>query len=171
MTTVFRQLSAEEEPAGYQVICDTVAWLKRKDIKLWQQPLARSVYAARQQRGENYGLFMRGTLAVIVSLVRGVPEYWAAEAGTRDAVWLCTLATAENFHGCGAGVEGLGLDRHVGALVVLDEAPQVWLDCAPGFLDQLYLALGFARVCRDVKAIPHAGGVFEAVLMRKTLAP
>ena len=168
MTTVFRQLSAEEEPAGYQVICDTVAWLKRKDIKLWQQPLARSVYAARQQRGENYGLFMRGTLAVIVSLVRGVPEYWAAEAGTRDAVWLCTLATAENFHGCGAG--RVAVEQALAHLAARGER-EVWLDCAPGFLDQLYLALGFARVCRDVKAIPHAGGVFEAVLMRKTLAP
>jgi hypothetical protein len=43
-----------EEDAGYRVICDTVDWLRSKDIDLWRKPLPRDVYAARQQRGENY---------------------------------------------------------------------------------------------------------------------
>lgn len=43
----FRPLTSAEEPAGYQVICDTVVWLREKEIKLWEKPLPREVYAAR----------------------------------------------------------------------------------------------------------------------------
>jgi len=78
---VFRPLTDAEEEDGYQIICDTVEWLRSKDIDLWRKPLPREVYAARQQRAENYGLFADGQLAAIVSLVhtRNLPSCRVAE--------------------------------------------------------------------------------------------
>jgi hypothetical protein len=74
---VFRQLTPTDEAAGYQTIVETVDWLRAKGIKLWEKQLPRPVYADRQACGENFGLFVDGELAVIVSLVNGVPRYWA----------------------------------------------------------------------------------------------
>lgn len=51
-TLVFRPLTDAEEEDGYQIICDTVEWLRSKDIDLWRKPLPREMYAARHQRVE-----------------------------------------------------------------------------------------------------------------------
>ena len=47
----FRPLTAAEEDAGHQIICETVDWLRTKGIDQWRKPLPREVYAARQKRG------------------------------------------------------------------------------------------------------------------------
>jgi len=155
----FRQLIPAEEMAGYQVICDTVDWLRTKGIQLWEKPLPREVYAARHRRGENYGLFVDGELAVIVSLVNGVPEYWAAEAKGERLVWLSTLATATKFQRRGLGREAVREALH------FLRGRAVYLDCKPGMLEEFYRQLQFEPVAQKSVAAPT--GPVEAVLMRR----
>jgi|GEM_PF-106423 len=171
---VFRQLTADEEAAGYQIICDTVDWLRTKGIKLWEKPLPREVYAARHQRGENYGLFEGGELAAVVSLVNGVPEYWreGAQAQTpsrrpADApIWLCTLATATKFRG-----RNLGWQTVREALHQL-HGRDVYLDCKPGWLVDFYRSLGFESLQQKTMTLSHGPcGPIEAVLMKWGICP
>jgi RimJ/RimL family protein N-acetyltransferase len=178
----FRPLTAAEEAAGYQIICDTVEWLRTKGIKLWEKPLPRKVYAARQQRGENFGLFVGGELAVIVSLVNGVPAYWRQEVEgrapsrppgqtnrprqsvalqkTAAPIWLCTLATATKFRG-----RDLGRQAVLEALHLLRER-NVYLDCKPGWLTEFYESLGFVVMQQKTLTLDHGPcGPIDAVLM------
>lgn len=176
----FRRLTTAEEAAGYQIICDAVDWLRTKGIKLWEKPLPRKVYAARQARGENFGLFVGGELAVIVSLVNGVPTYWdgccrpllrsgdgaSADSQGRPApanqpIWLCTLATAIKSRG-----RDLGREAMREALQLL-RGRAVYLDCKPGWLAEFYESLGFVAVRQETLTLEHGPcGPFEAVLMR-----
>jgi RimJ/RimL family protein N-acetyltransferase/aminoglycoside phosphotransferase (APT) family kinase protein len=162
----FRPLTAAEEAAGYQIICDTVDWLRTKGIDLWRRPLPREVYAARQERGENFGLFVGGELAVIVSLVNGVPEYWAAEVKAVQPVWLCTLATATEFRR-----RDLGRQAVSEALRLL-RGRVMYLDCKPGWLEEFYRSLGFVELEKKTFTLSHGPcGPIDAVLMRWMACP
>lgn len=162
--TTFRQLSADEEATGYQVIVDIVAWLHAKQIKVWEKPLPRPVYAKRQARGENFGLFVDGELAVIVSLVNGVPEYWRQQADARDPIWLCTLATTKKFRGRNLGRRAVQEAlRHL-------RGREVYLDCKPGWLVEFYESLGFVALQQKTMVLDHGPcGPIDAVLMRRQL--
>ncbi len=164
---VFRQLSYTEEDRGYQVICDSVDWQKAKRIKLWETPLPRELYAQRHERGENFGLFANGKLAVVTSLIVGVPKYWAKDVEDPEARWLCALATARDFHG-----RCLGQTAVEKALDYLRETgrTEVYLDCKPGFLEGFYERLGFCALAQQQIPIPNSPGkVWDCVLMRKHL--
>jgi RimJ/RimL family protein N-acetyltransferase/aminoglycoside phosphotransferase len=162
----FRPLTAAEEAAGYQIICDTVEWLRTKGIDLWRKPLPREIYAARQERGENFGLFVGGELAVIVSLVNGVPEYWAAEVKAVQPVWLCTLATATEFRR-----RDLGRQAVSEALRLL-RGRVMYLDCKPGWLEEFYRSLGFVELEKKTFTLSHGPcGPIDAVLMRWMACP
>lgn len=152
---VFRQLTASEEEAAYQVICDTVDWLKEKKIQLWDKPLPREIYARRHEKGENYGLFVDQALAVVVSLVAGIPGYWAGTPTQPNAVWICTLAAARDFRGQSLGRTAVEMATDY---VSQDD---VYLDCKPGYLEGFYSSLGFQKVTHS--SFPEYG--FEAVLM------
>jgi RimJ/RimL family protein N-acetyltransferase/GNAT superfamily N-acetyltransferase len=159
---IFRPLTAAEEDAGYQVICETVDWLRAKGIDQWRKPLPREVYAARQERGENFGLFVGGELAVILSLLNGVPEkYWRNEVPIRDSLWLSTLATANRFRGRGLGRQAViqAAQRQSGR--------NVYLDCRPGWLVQFYESLGFVALYQKRIDYAHqAPSDFEVTLLR-----
>jgi RimJ/RimL family protein N-acetyltransferase len=184
----FRRLTTAEEAAGYQVICDTVDWLRAKGIKLWEKPLPRDAYAARQQRGENFGVFEGGELAVVVSLVNGVPEYWRQEVEGRAPsrppgqtnrprqsvalqkaaapIWLCTLATATKFRGRDLGRQAVREALH------LLRGRAVYLDCKPGWLVEFYESLGFVVLQQKTLTLDHGPrGPFDAVLMRWMACP
>ncbi|HEX9995795.1 MAG TPA: GNAT family N-acetyltransferase [Abditibacterium sp.] len=132
----FRLLNARVAERAYLIFCETVAWLREKNIQLWEKPIPRAVYFARQNRSENFGLFADAELAVIVSLT-DVPDYWADCVAEADARWLCTLATANRFR-------GRGLGRHTVKMALAEqEQSALYLDCKPGFLEQFYEDLGF----------------------------
>lgn len=181
---MFRQLDPSEEAAGYQIIGETVDWLRGKGIKLWEKPLPREVYAKRQKRGENFGLFVDGELAAIVSLVNGVPEYWAeaccsgasvkrrsfapehpaadtaAATPAIQPVWLCTLATATKFRGRNLGRQA------VEAAVRHCRGREIYLDCKPGWLVEFYESLGFVVLEQKTMTLDHGPcGPIDAVLM------
>ncbi len=163
----FRPLTSQEEALGYQVLVNNVAWQGKKGIFLWDKPFPRQVYSERQQQGENFGLFVDGSLAAIVSLVHGVPTYWSTFVENPKAIWLCTLAVADAFHG-----KGVGKVTVEKALAFLREGEQtvVWLDCTPGFLERFYVSLGFVPVMQQQIFIPHAGKCLDCVLLKKLLA-
>ena len=161
----FRRLVDDKWAAGYRVICDSVAWQDAKGIRLWERPLPREIYARRQTRGENYWLLVDGALAAVVSLISEIPDYWAEHVTMPRATWLCTLATAADFHGRGAGRRTVEA-----ALAHLARAERTWvyLDAAEGFLERFYASLGFEAVQRQNKHIPHGPcRAIECVLMRK----
>jgi GNAT superfamily N-acetyltransferase len=164
----FRPLTAAEEAAGYQVICDTVDWLRSKGIKLWEKPLPRETYAARQQRGENYGLFVGGELAGIVSLVRGAAQQWAEELPDRRIMWMSTLTTANAFRGRGLGRQIV--EQAISHLAGRGEK-MLYLDCKPGFLAEFYSGTGFEEVARKTATINRGAACYlaEVVLMRRVL--
>jgi GNAT superfamily N-acetyltransferase len=155
----FRRLHANEEDAGYQVILDTVAWLRTREIDQWHTPLSREVYANRHERGENFGLFLDGILSGIVSLRIDAPDDWAGDISSPNARYLSTLTTI--FHG-----RGLGQMTVEYALRWLADQghTMLYLDCAPGFLEQYYTSLGFTRVRQQLRNFLY--GVSECVLMK-----
>lgn len=159
----FRRLHANEEDAGYQVILDTVAWLRTRKIDQWHTPLPRVVYAGRQVRGENFGLFLDGILSAIVSLRADVPDDWTGDISSLNARYLSTLATI--FHG-----RGLGQMTVEYALRWLADQgyTMLYLDCAPGFLEKYYKLLGFTRVRQQLRKFSH--GASECVLMKIEIA-
>lgn len=167
-TLVFRTLTSVEEDDGYQIICDTVEWLRSKDIDLWRQPLPCEVYAARHQRGENYGLFADKKLTAIVSLVHGAAKQWAEELPDPQIIWLSTLTTANTFRGCGLGRQLV--DQAISCLAGRGEKA-LYLDCKPGFLVDFYSDAGFAEIARKTATIQRGAACYlaEVVLMRRPL--
>jgi len=159
----FRRLCAVEVDAGYQVILDTIAWLRERGIDQWRTPLPKVVFASRQEREENFGLFVAGMLIAVVSLRGDVPDDWACDIPSRNARYLSTLAT--RCHGREFGKMTI---EH--ALCWLREYgyTEVYLDCAPGFLEQYYSSLGFSRVWQQLRHFSH--GASECVLMKKEIS-
>ncbi len=163
----FRQLRMDEEDKGYQVIMDAVAWLGGKGIHWWEYPIPLEFYDLRHRRGENYGLFIGGDLAAIASLARIAPPYWSHITFEPSSVWIKTLATAKGFHG-----RRLGVCTVAKAIVLLKRLGEtnVYLDCAPGFLEGLYRSMNFSRVVRDrIEIPPGSGEMMELVVMRREL--
>src|SRR5436189_4152530 len=95
---VFRVLATGEADPGYAVYLEAFHWLNRQGIRQWLAPMRRAVFDQRQARGENFGLFAEGSLAVLVSVVYGPASEWG-DAVPADAWWLHTLATAPKFRG------------------------------------------------------------------------
>src|SRR5436190_4311581 len=95
----FRQLSPTELDLGYAVYLSAFEWLNANGIRQWLVPLPRSVYEARQARGENYGLFVDNQLAVIVSLYPGTPPEWADVLTESETWWVHTLAIRSDYRG------------------------------------------------------------------------
>lgn len=162
----FRRLTPSEAELGHALLVETIAWLAGKNIQLWDKALPREIYFARQERGENFGLFFGGDLTAVLSLI-DVPPYWrdAVEPGAR---WLSTLATAKHFHGGGWGRQAV---EAACDWLAAEETPGVYLDTKPGFLENFYLDLGFEIVMQREfrRGADGPAGVLTALLMRKRL--
>lgn len=163
--TVFRRLEDEEEDRGYHVICDTVDWLRAKNITLWEGPFPRPKYSERQKAGRNFGLFVAGKIAVVLSLVPGVPRYWVPDVENPGATWLCTMATADAFRGGKFGRRAL---EEAKSFLAARGESELYLDCKPGFLEEFYASAGFTPVVTRELPIPHASSTepTRATLMR-----
>lgn len=169
ITQCFRQLNNDEQGAGYQLICDTVVWLKNMGINMWEKPLPCDVYSARQGRKENFGLFVDGQLASIVSLVRGAPACWRSELEEvgSNVMWICTLTTGNSFRGQHIGQ--LTVEKALAFLAQRNETG-AYLDCVPGFLVSFYEALGFEALATRLFPAPSLpSGTVEVVLMQKII--
>lgn len=163
---VLRQLTNDETVAGHKIIMDAFEWLKAKKIRQWIVEFPYSSYAKRQEQGFNFGLFCDGELAVVLSLVDNRPVCWETHLPNKNVWWLCTMATAQHFHGRQLGEQAV---LQASAYLKNKSAGNLYLDCVNGhFLPQFYQKLGFAEVTRKDIAYP-SGNTFEMVLMKKKL--
>jgi len=162
---VLRQLASSEADSGYAVYLAAFRWLNDKGIRQWLVPQQRDVYDRRQKRGENFGLFMGGDLAVVLSLVQGTPAEWADVVSERETWWLHNLSTAPNFRGRRLGEVAVRMACEHLAIAGINV---VYLDCVDvaGFLPAFYERLGFAKIGERTITYP-SGNSFPMVLMSK----
>ena len=71
---VFRRLRRGEFEDGYSIICEVTDWLLSKGSDQWLHPILKQVHAERQEQGFNYGLWLNGVLAAVVSLTNERPD-------------------------------------------------------------------------------------------------
>jgi GNAT superfamily N-acetyltransferase len=162
----FRRLNLPEAELGHAILVETIAWLAGKNIQLWTEPLPREIYFARQERGENFGLFVGEDLAAVLALI-DVPPYWKNDVQP-GARWLSTLATARNFHGGGWGRRAVECACE---WLANEDIPAVYLDTKPGFLEEFYLDLGFQIMMQREfrRGADGPAGVLVALLMYRSL--
>ena len=160
----FRKVRPSEADHAYSIICETVEWLRSKNIKQWTEPLPREVFDSRQLNGENFALVLDGSLAVVLSIVKESPTQWLAETKGRAVWWLCTLATANQFRGRDLG--RVAVERAI-EHVRREGVEELFLDCpyGNGFLPWFYESLGFECAHRKIVDWPKCGPT-DMVLMR-----
>jgi predicted N-acetyltransferase YhbS len=149
---VFRAVQPSEAAAAHEALAGSVEWMKSRGIVLWNKPLPRDLYDRRQAAGENFALFADGRPAVVVSLVRGVNDYWKTDSSSPDDIWLCTLAVGNDFHGQRLGRFAV---NEAAALLRRKGRHGIHLDCKPGYLETFYTSLGFERLAQQRIHAPH----------------
>jgi len=163
--TESRQVRAEEFDEAYAIVCEVTQWLLDKGSTQWRRPLAREVYAKRQERGHNFGLWQDGTLAVVVSITDDRPDYWGDDLPGDRFAWLATRAARVSMKGRGLGAQTVALaEQHVSNSGLV----RVCLDChyGVGFLPSYYQRLDYRVVCRRT-LFGNPG--YDSALMTKEL--
>jgi len=162
-----RALRGDEVDAAYEIYLQTCAWLQRKGVRQWLLPKPRATFDARQDQGENYGLFLGNDLAVIATLSCEVHAYWPEKLGAEKRWWLHTLAVAPEFRGRRLGEETVSAAV---SLLRSKGASELFLDCgAEGVLPAYYGKLGFDPLAKKAITYP-SGNTFLIVLMRNTIS-
>ncbi len=162
----FRQLTPDELPQAYVIICQVTDWLLKKGIQQWRIPLPLEIYQKRHQQGQNYGLFINRELAAVTSLMQEWPVVWQEYQPHKHFIWLATLASAIKFKGKDLGnltiqeVEIWAKDAGI---------THIYLDCyaTTGFLPRYYEAAKFQSLTR--KQIQYNSTVYDTLLMVKQL--
>ena len=159
----FRPLHDHEMPQGHAILCAAFHWLMNRRIRQWTAPMPMSVYQAWQQHRWNYGLFLEGELAVVLSLVEGSLDEWQDGEDGATVLWLHALATATPWKGRGFGRHAVRYAVDIAQACASD----LYLLCAEGngFLPAFYASLGFEEVKRASAHYVELG-VLEMVLMR-----
>lgn len=162
----FRRLRSTDFERAYEIVTEVTAWLKSKGIRQWHAPLPREYYEKRHDRGENYGLFVDGELAAVVSLLAERPDYWADVLPEGNFRWLATLAAGRKYSGQKLGELAMSEAEH---FLAQEGIAEIYLDCVynTGKLPQFYASLGYREVLR--KDHVFQWGTFDSVLMTKRL--
>jgi ribosomal protein S18 acetylase RimI-like enzyme len=161
---VFRPLRDHELPHGHAILCTAFQWLRHRHIKQWTASMPMSLYQAWQRHQWNYGLFVAGELAVVLSLVEGPLDEWRDGSDDAIVLWLHALATATHMKGRGFGRHAVRCAIDIAQA----RASVLYLLCAEGngFLPAFYASLGFEEVKRA--STYYVGlGVLGMVLMRR----
>jgi len=163
-----RALRDDEVDTAYEFQLQACAWLKRKGVRQWLSPKPRAVYDARQERGENHGLYMDDRLAATMALSFEVHPYWREEIGAEPRWWLHTLVVAPGFRGRRVGEEAVSAAV---ALIRSRGAGDLFLDCGTdGVLPAYYGRLGFDVLAQKDITYP-SGNTYPITLMRKVTDP
>lgn len=162
----FRRLRVTEFDAAYDILTEVAEWLLKKGVRQWAAPLPREIYEQRQTQGTNYGLFVDGELAAVVSLLSERPGYWANDMPESNFKWLSTLASARKFSGHKLGELAMSEAEH---FLAQEGIADIYLDCVynDGTLPRFYASLGYKEIAR--KGLVFAWGTYDSVLMRKRL--
>lgn len=162
----FRQLNIDELDAAYSILEEVTNWLLARGVRQWMQPLPFETYRQRQRQGENFGLFVDGDLAAVVSLLDDRPAYWDAYLPETPFKWLATIASSRRYKG-----QSLGqlIIEEAERLLSESGVEEIYLDCiyGDGILPKYYDLLGFEQIARA--DLEFAFGTFDSVLMRKVL--
>ena len=164
---VLRALRPDEASHGYAVYLQAFAWLEAKGIRQWLIRYPEEKFMARVLRGESFGLFVGGEVAVILALALESSPYWLEATGPNPVWWLSTIATASQFRGRQLGRYAINAAvRRLSAA----GADVVFLDCVDnrGALPALYQQEGFAALARKPIRYP-SGNTFPMVLMQRTV--
>jgi ribosomal protein S18 acetylase RimI-like enzyme len=161
-----RRLRDDEVGAAYEIYLRACAWLKEKGVKQWLSPKPRTAFDARQEKGENYGLFLGHNLVAIATLSFETHAHWQEELGAEMRWWLHTLAIAPEYRRRRMGEETVAAAE---SLLRTRDAHELFLDCgADGVLPAYYGSLGYDT--RASKAITYpSGNTYPIVLMRKVI--
>ncbi len=124
------------------------------------------VYQKRQECGQNFGFFVDGELALVMSLRPELPDYWHMQPPETSLIWLSTFAGADKFRGRGLGQAAL---KAAANYVAAQHIPTIYLDCFydKGALPRFYEAAGYERIARKDEVF--VGITFDIILMRKYL--
>ena|SRR6266446_3377020 len=160
----FRPLRDHELQRGHAILCEAFQWLMHHNIKQWTAPTPMGVYQEWQRNQRNYGLFVAGELAVVLSLVEGPLDEWRDVADCNIVLWLHALATATRFKGGERGRQAVRCAIEAAQA----RSSALYLLCAygNGFLPSFYQSLGFQEVKRASKHYAELG-ILDMVLMRR----
>jgi ribosomal protein S18 acetylase RimI-like enzyme len=163
-----RALRHDEVDAAYEIQLQACAWLRRKGVRQWLSPKPRTVYDARQDKGENHGLFLGDSLAATMALSFEAHPYWSDELGTELRWWIHTLAVSPEFRGRRVGEEAVAAAV---AHVRSKNSGDLYLDCGTdGVLPAYYTRLGFVTLAQKDITYP-SGNTYPITLMRRGLDP
>ena len=96
---IFRILFHSELEDGYKILCDASEWLNSKGIKQWIRPLPKEIYKKWHDKNQNFGLFFKDELAVVLSLVQEKADKWEEFIPEKNPRCLNAIATAMKFKG------------------------------------------------------------------------
>jgi SAM-dependent methyltransferase/ribosomal protein S18 acetylase RimI-like enzyme len=165
---ILRALRDDEVDAAYEIQLQACAWLRQKGVRQWLSPKPRAVYDARQQKGENHGLYIAGSLAATLALSFESHQYWREEMGEEPRWWLHTLVVAPGFRGRRVGEEAVSAAV---ALIRSRGAGDLFLDCSTdGVLPAYYGRLGFETLAQKNITYP-SGNTYPITLMRRITDP
>jgi GNAT superfamily N-acetyltransferase len=165
--THFRRLELDDLDNAHALVSDVTTWLLAKGVDQWREPVPLDVYRERQGNGHNFGLFVKGELAGVVSLSPYRPRHWEQALPSVDFTWLGTLATAPRFKGRDLGRVILReAEKHLAS----EGVSVIYLDYVHGrgVLPAFYASAGYEEVLRLNLSLDD-GTTFESVLMRKLL--
>jgi len=164
--SLFREIQSAEVDEAYRIYMEAFDWLKAKGVRQWLVPISKDKYLDRQQRGENFGLFIGGRVAAIVSLAWEVSPFWQDDVGTDAYWWLSMLAVPTELRSLKIGEQTVSEAEN---WLRGKGAKEMFLDCVDerGFLPSFYKRLGFDEVFRKSITYP-SGNTFPMVLMKKT---
>jgi ribosomal protein S18 acetylase RimI-like enzyme len=162
----FRVLLSSELEDGYEILCEASKWLNSRGIRQLIRPLPKEIYKKWHEKNQNFGLFFKDDLAVVLSLVREKADKWKGFIPEKNPMWLSSIATAMKYKG-----------RQFGKLAVKEaikylkkqKIEKIYLGYVFGneFLTRFYEKMGFKRISR--KELEFPTGLFDMVLMSKEL--
>ena len=164
MEIQFRNLNNDEIDEAYRIVSERTEWLNSKKIRQWIAVLPKDILFQRQNKNENYGLFVDSSMAVFLSLVKEINEDWIDVVGNAEEYWLYTLCSAKAYSGNSYGV--YAMNKVIEKMKDL-KIKSLYLDCVSGngFLENFYNNLGFATISK--KEFSYQGvGIFDMVLMK-----
>ncbi|MDH5828677.1 GNAT family N-acetyltransferase [Sphingobacterium faecium] len=164
---VFRHVSDEELKDAHAIHAKLVESMLKKGIHQWLYPIPYEKLVERQNKKENYGLFIGNRLTVFLSLiVRFDYHEWSHVLIQPGTYWLNTVSV--NVENKQKGLGKLAILMAIRFLLKETGVHELYLDCVvnDGFLVNYYQDLGFEIVSETTAE--YKSGTFHLALMRLT---
>lgn len=163
---IFRALNPSELEDGYKILCEVSDWLNSKGIRQWIKPLPKEIYQKWQKNNQNFRLFFKDDLAVVLSLVSETVDKWQDHILEANPMWLSSVATAMKYKGHQLGKYAI---KEACIYAKKHGIRKIYLGCVYDneYLLCFYEEMGFKRIAR--KELEFPTGVFDIVLFTLVL--